>query len=196
LVVRLDAPQRQSAKFRLPILVATSPQFLALRLSLLTSIGSLLIQSGNPAQGLETLQFVRHHPSSSDETSRRAQRLLEQFSGQTSLRPIQPEVLTDLERLTARLDVELLALERERDFGRSTAPPFLSLPQDQIEPLTPRERELLQLLAAGLSYQQIAEKLVIAIGSVKSHAHNIYAKLGVTNRMQAASRANELGLLQ
>jgi LuxR family maltose regulon positive regulatory protein len=58
-----------------------------------------------------------------------------------------------------------------------------------------REHEVVRLLVAGHSYQEIAALLTIAIGSVKSHAHNIYAKLGVRNRMQAAARASELDLL-
>jgi predicted ATPase/DNA-binding CsgD family transcriptional regulator len=81
------------------------------------------------------------------------------------------------------------ALEDQAKLGTATPPK-----QPLIDPLSEREREIMRLLAAGLSYQQIAEKLILAVGSVKSHAHNIYAKLGVNNRVQAASRASELGL--
>jgi LuxR family maltose regulon positive regulatory protein len=86
-------------------------------------------------------------------------------------------------------------LAAHTDAGLQTSNPAQRPSHPPIEPLTPRERELLQLLAAGLSYQQIAERLTIAVGSVKSHSHNIYAKLGVRNRVQAAARAAELGLL-
>jgi len=64
-----------------------------------------------------------------------------------------------------------------------------------VEPLTAREIELLRLVAAGLSNQEIAEKLVIAVGTVKAHTASIYGKLDVRSRTQAVARARELGLL-
>ncbi len=63
------------------------------------------------------------------------------------------------------------------------------------EPLTEREEEVLELLAAGLTNPEIAEKLVISAGTVKKHASNIYGKLGVSGRTEAAARARELNLL-
>jgi LuxR family maltose regulon positive regulatory protein len=63
------------------------------------------------------------------------------------------------------------------------------------EPLTDREAEILELLAAGLTNLEIAEKLVISAGTVKKHASNIYGKLGVSSRTEAAINAKELGLL-
>lgn len=61
--------------------------------------------------------------------------------------------------------------------------------------LSPREQEILDLLAAGNSNKQIAQHLTLAVGTVKTHIHNIYGKLEVTNRTQAAARATEMGLL-
>jgi LuxR family maltose regulon positive regulatory protein len=66
---------------------------------------------------------------------------------------------------------------------------------DLVEPLSERELEVLRLLAAGLSYREIAEELYVSINTVKAHAKNIYSKLGVHGRMQAAQRATELDLL-
>lgn len=63
------------------------------------------------------------------------------------------------------------------------------------EPLTERELQVLRLVAAGLSNQEIAGKLVIALGTVKTHINNIFGKLGVATRTQAVARAQELGLL-
>lgn len=64
-----------------------------------------------------------------------------------------------------------------------------------VEPLTERELEVLQLMGRGKSNQQIAEDLVIAVGTVKAHASHVFGKLGVPNRTRAVIRARELGLL-
>ncbi len=64
-----------------------------------------------------------------------------------------------------------------------------------VEPLSPRELEILTLIAAGLSNQEIADRLILALGTVKKHTNNIYGKLGVRSRTQAILRAAELGLI-
>lgn len=64
-----------------------------------------------------------------------------------------------------------------------------------IETLTPREMEVLKLIAAGDSNQAIAGQLFITVRTVKKHASNIYGKLNVSSRTQAVARARELGLL-
>lgn len=64
------------------------------------------------------------------------------------------------------------------------------------EPLTPREAEVLGLLATGLTNQQIAQTLVISKGTVKVHVERIIRKLNVSDRTQAAVRAIEMGLLR
>jgi LuxR family maltose regulon positive regulatory protein len=63
------------------------------------------------------------------------------------------------------------------------------------EPLSPREREVLRLVAAGLSNQETAAHLTITTGAVKKHLSNIYHKLGVSSRTLALVRARELDLL-
>jgi DNA-binding NarL/FixJ family response regulator len=63
------------------------------------------------------------------------------------------------------------------------------------EPLTPREEEVLRVLASGRTNQQIAQTLVISRGTVKVHVERIIRKLGVSDRTQAAVRAIELGLV-
>jgi LuxR family maltose regulon positive regulatory protein len=64
-----------------------------------------------------------------------------------------------------------------------------------VESLTPREMEVLALIAVGNSNHAIAEELVVTIRTVKKHASNIYGKLNVSSRTQAVARARELGLL-
>lgn len=63
------------------------------------------------------------------------------------------------------------------------------------EPLSEREIEVLRLVTKGLSNREIAGKLFISPGTAKTHVHNLYGKLGVRNRIEAATRAKELGLV-
>lgn len=81
--------------------------------------------------------------------------------------------------------------ERAATPGNS-AGQHLALP---VEPLTPREAEVLALLADRLTNQEIAATLVISPGTVKTHTLNVYAKLEVHGRRQAVARARQLGLL-
>jgi LuxR family maltose regulon positive regulatory protein len=64
------------------------------------------------------------------------------------------------------------------------------------EPLSRRELEVLRLLAAGKSNQQIADELVVTLATVKSHVGHILGKLAAANRTQAVARARVLGLLR
>lgn len=65
-----------------------------------------------------------------------------------------------------------------------------------VEDLTPREMEILQLLTDGSSNREIADELYLSIGTVKWHTSNIYGKLGVRNRTEAASQARKLQILR
>jgi DNA-binding CsgD family transcriptional regulator len=64
------------------------------------------------------------------------------------------------------------------------------------ESLTRREREVLALMVKGHTKMQIAEQLSIAVGTVKNHLKNIYAKLGVHTRVEALLLAGEYGLVE
>jgi LuxR family maltose regulon positive regulatory protein len=64
-----------------------------------------------------------------------------------------------------------------------------------LEPLSEREKEILSLISMGLTNQEIAHTLVIAVSTVKSHINSLYAKLGTQRRTQAIVVARELGLL-
>ena len=65
-----------------------------------------------------------------------------------------------------------------------------------IDPLSQREQEVLDLVAAGLSNREIAEVLFVTVGTIKKHLNNIFSKLDVKSRTQAAARGRELGLLK
>jgi LuxR family maltose regulon positive regulatory protein len=64
-----------------------------------------------------------------------------------------------------------------------------------VEPLSERELEVLELLAEGLTNQEIAARLYLALNTVKAHTRNIYGKLGVHSRTRAVATARALGIL-
>lgn len=72
-----------------------------------------------------------------------------------------------------------------------TQPPEAEL----IEPLSERELEVLQLIAEGLTNQEVSSRLYLSLHTVKAHTRNIYSKLGVNNRTLAVATARSLGIL-
>jgi LuxR family maltose regulon positive regulatory protein len=76
-----------------------------------------------------------------------------------------------------------------------TAPPELHVDDRPVERLSERELEVLHLMALGRSNQEIAQQLIVALGTTKAHAASIYRKLDVTNRTEAVARARQLGIL-
>jgi LuxR family maltose regulon positive regulatory protein len=65
----------------------------------------------------------------------------------------------------------------------------------EVKSLSERELEVLRLVAVGLSNREIAKTLYLSPGTVKTHIHHIFGKLGVENRTQAVTRAKELELV-
>ncbi len=82
------------------------------------------------------------------------------------------------------------AEEHKRE-DTSSRPPA----QPLLEPLSPRELEVLHLMAQGLSNQEMSERLFLALDTVKGHNRKIFGKLAVQRRTEAVARARELGLL-
>ena len=78
---------------------------------------------------------------------------------------------------------------------QKATPQTPSTDQNLLVPLNEREIEVLRLIADGLSNNEIAERLVIALSTVKWHVNNLFGKLGVHSRTQAVAQAKELGLL-
>ena len=66
--------------------------------------------------------------------------------------------------------------------------------QPLVQPLTEREIEILRLVDDGLSNSEIADKLIVTVGTVKKHLNNIFGKLGVSSRTQALAGARALNL--
>jgi LuxR family maltose regulon positive regulatory protein len=101
------------------------------------------------------------------------------------------EAIGMLPDYTGKLLAVLEADAQKRENTSSLPPPA----QPLIEPLSPRELEVLHLMAAGLSNQEICERLFLALSTVKGHNRNIFGKLQVQRRTEAVARARELGLL-
>lgn len=100
---------------------------------------------------------------------------------------------------TASAQTQTYARKLLNAFTRGSQPvmlPAASEPDVLVEPLTPREIEVLELVIGGDSNQAIADKLFITVRTVKKHITSILGKLGASNRTQAAARARELGLLR
>ena len=112
----------------------------------------------------------------------------------------------DMEKLLSRLSMKeqefanyraeiLAAFAQETSQQASIQPEDNDVSQPSVESLTDREMDVLVLLSQRLTDKEIAGNLIIAHGTVRSHTKNIYTKLGVNNRRQAAVRARELGLI-
>lgn len=185
--------------------LATVLGYLPLTLFLMTSIGAWLLQTDHPDQGPELLVFALRHPASDPETIRQGQHALDRFQG-----ALDPAVFAAAVARGQTLDLATaitrvrLALTLPITTGRTvvTAPDSSvsqmrpSPDKDLAESLTPREREVLGLIAEGLSNQAIADRLVLSVGTVRWYAQQIYGKLDVRSRTQALARARERGLLR
>lgn len=98
--------------------------------------------------------------------------------------PLAPELAAELLRR--------LALETQNIPTNGAPQPKRDKP---LQPLTPRELEVLEALAEGKTNREIAEDFVISVGTVKNHVERLIAKLGVSDRTQAVVRGLELGII-
>jgi len=114
------------------------------------------------------------------------------------LKDAPPEEIVAGVRIVANGDALLApAVTRSviEEFVRRDAPAPAALPP-AVEELTPREREVLDLLAAGLSNPEICARLVISEATAKTHVARILQKLGVRDRVQVVIYAYESGLVR
>lgn len=192
--------------FREALQITSAMQFAPLTLTILTGIAEMLGQAGQPERRIELLALAAAHPAGDFETKARAQQLLARC--QADLPPNQFSAASqqgasaDLAMLTSQILTLLaapLSIEVPESGGidkKSLSPaPLPPRSPALLDPLTPRELEVLGLIAEGMTNQQIAEKLIISVGTAKFYTSQIYSKLHVSSRTQAIARARELDLL-
>ncbi len=202
--------------FQQALQITTQRQFVPLTLTILIGVGELLLRTGQPKQGIELLAFVDHHPASERETKARAQQCLTRYEAELA-----PEVFAEARQRGASNDLEAIVAATQMAFVTSDAyvkrqaafkqgsreavtpsplhprppAPLHRFTPALVEQLTSRELEVLQLIASGMTNKQMAEELVISVGTAKWYTSQIYGKLNVSNRTQAVARARELALL-
>jgi LuxR family transcriptional regulator, maltose regulon positive regulatory protein len=101
-------------------------------------------------------------------------------------------------RLLSQFDTESHGVTVAQKKVSPTSGPSSRLCQSEqalVEPLSPRELEVLHLMALGKTNQEIAQQLIVSRGTVKAHTASIYRKLDVANRTEAVARARQLGIL-
>jgi DNA-binding NarL/FixJ family response regulator len=110
------------------------------------------------------------------------------------LKEARPEELLEAIAVVARGEALLspaITATVIREFARRPDRPSLA---SRLDELTPREQDVLRLLARGLSNAEIAAELVVGEGTVKTHVAHVLAKLGVRDRVQAVVFAYEAGV--
>ena len=113
------------------------------------------------------------------------------------LKDVSSEKLFEAIRAAARGEYFLLPSITAKVIAEFSRLPRPSLVKggEMSESLSPREMEILRLVATGVSNKEIAEYLVISEGTVKNHLSSILSKLSVKDRLQAVLKAREFGIL-
>jgi DNA-binding NarL/FixJ family response regulator len=113
------------------------------------------------------------------------------------LKDVEPDELRDAVRIVARGDALLAPSVTKRLIREFVSRPGRNLPSpERLEELTDREREVMALVATGLSNQEIAERLVISPATAKTHVSRTMTKLHAHDRAQLVVLAYETGLLR
>ena len=110
------------------------------------------------------------------------------------LKRARPEELINAVHTVAAGDALLSPSVTRRVIDRMAQQPTPELTDDKLEVLTPRERDVLQAIARGLSNREIATALVVEESTVRTHVKRILMKLGLRDRIQAVIYAYESGL--
>ncbi|MCB9104461.1 MAG: tetratricopeptide repeat protein [Anaerolineales bacterium] len=194
----LKAFQTARHSFSQGLSIAAEMGFVPLTLSLLTGVGQLLCCCHHASQAAPLLATAATHPAGLPDTQYRARHWLDVCAVSLDDVPAEPDLqqlIVTAHRELSRLAETLVADAQPTVSTSETFSETVQANQALIEPLTPRELEVLHLIAEGHTNQAIADQLIVTVGTVKAHTNNIYGKLSVSNRTQAVIRARELNLL-
>jgi predicted ATPase/DNA-binding CsgD family transcriptional regulator len=161
------------------------------QITTLHNVGELFNVRGDKTRGVQLLAFIAQHPVTLEFVRSQALRHLQQLETEVSAE--QYHAAVDRGRMIQLHEVvtELLALEN--NVGLS-APP-VSSHASTADALTKRELEILNLMSSGMKNREIADQLMISVGTVKWYSSQILSKLHVQNRVQALAQARALNLL-
>jgi LuxR family transcriptional regulator, maltose regulon positive regulatory protein len=200
-LVRSEVPELTQAWF---LIIQRTEDSLRAAGQLLRAILDLATSAHDTRRTIETLALrslwfqARGQTASTLETLARAVALARPGGFIRTFADLGPEMAVMLDRLRGQgvagdyLERVLHAFPTAGPAGpEERTPPASELP----EPLTPREAEILELLAQRLSDKEIAAMLVVSHHTIRRHVNNIYQKLGVNGRRQAVAKAVALGLL-
>ena len=157
-------------------------------------MGEFLASQGDEIAACILWQFVIHHPACHMPMRNRCNRLLGNITKLSKLQWTEAkQIALQLEQdtllaylikvLTGTLQVNLINLLPDT----ST--------EDALEALTPRELEVVELVAQGFSTDNIADTMFISVGTVRNHIKSVYRKLNVHSRIQMVERAREMRLI-
>lgn len=178
--------------------IAAEMKFVPLQLSILIEVAELMLKTDQQTEGNRLLQLAHDHPASNRIAQERARQTMQRYDVAVRNEPQGPDEHVhedvELETVVRKLIVTLEIPQVEA--GPPAEPASMrAVDETLVEPLTERQRQVLELLAEGLSNKEIAERLVLTVGTVKWHTNQLYGKLAVQSRTQAVARARELGLL-
>jgi DNA-binding CsgD family transcriptional regulator len=177
--------------FEQALRTAAAIQAVPLTLSFLVGIGQFLLDGEAYETGVAALALAATHPATEQPAREKAQQFLSQNGGVEL-----PHHVPELDVLIPVLLADLTAVPPlDHLLTKTSASPEPTAAFPLLDPLSQREMEVLQAIAAGLKNREIADRLVVSLSTVKTHVNNIYSKLGVTNRVQAVERARALNLL-
>ena len=187
---------RTQGYFREALALAVAIDYRPVLFGLLVSIAELFWQMGQRERSLILLTYTIHNPKTDHETRMKAQTLL---TG-TYQKKVSPDLLAAATASGQASDLAGLAADLFNQLSLPLTTTLVEsiLPESTealVEPLTPRELEVLKLICVGQTNGEIADELGIAIGTVKFYTGQIYGKLGVRNRVTAVARARELKLI-
>jgi DNA-binding NarL/FixJ family response regulator len=149
---------------------------------------------GASEQAVELLALSVHHPANEPPTRRRAEQLLVRAKALLSANVYDAARVRGEE--VGMDDMAQSILEQLR-LMKDYPKPHLQYSANQllVDPLTPRELEILYHMGAGLTSREIADQLIIGVSTVKKHITHIYNKLDASDRIKAINRARALELL-